>query len=263
MTAASVRVDRSPHIIDLNADAGEGFGAYAIGADADLLRSVTSLNVACGFHAGDPAVIRHAIRSAAAAGVSVGAHPGFPDLQGFGRRPMHVPPAELVAMLIYQIGAVAALAAAEGVRLRHVKAHGALYNMAAADAALAGAIAEATAAFEGLWVFAPVHSAMAEAAASRGIRVAYEAFLDRGYRGDGTLVPRSEPGALVTDPALVAKRAVEFATAGTVTAVDRTRLALRPRTLCVHSDTPGAGALAAAARAALEAAGVPVAAPEA
>jgi len=250
-------------LIDLNADGGEGFGAYAIGADADLLRAVTSLNVACGSHGGDPVVIRRTIRAAVAAGVAVGAHPGFPDLQGFGRRPMQIAPADLAAMLIYQIGATAALAAAEGVRLRHVKAHGALYNMAVADAGLAGAIAEATAAFEGLWLFAPLNSAMAAAAQARGIRIAYEAFLDRGYRRDGTLVPRSDPGALVTDPAQVAARAVALATEGTVTTADGTQLTVRPQTLCIHSDTPGAGSLAAAARAALEAAGIRVAAPSA
>jgi len=247
--------------IDLNADAGEGFGAYTIGADAEMLRSVTSLNVACGFHAGDPVVIRGTIRAAKAAGVAVGAHPGFPDLQGFGRRPMHVAPDDLVAMLVYQIGAVAALAAAEGVRLRHVKAHGALYNMAVADDRLAGAIAEATGAFDGLCLFAPKGSAMAAAAASRGVRVASEAFLDRGYCADGTLTPRAEPGALVTDPARVAERAVALAREGAVVATDGTRVALHPDTLCIHSDTPGAGRLAAAARGALEAAGVRVAAP--
>lgn len=247
--------------IDLNADGGEGFGAYAIGADAELLKAVTSLNVACGFHGGDPAVIRRTIRAAAAAGVSVGAHPGFPDLQGFGRREMRIAPADLTAMLIYQVGAVAALASAEGVRLRHVKAHGALYNMAVADAGYAGAIAEATAAFEGLWLFAPLNSEMAAVAQARGIRVAHEAFLDRGYRRDGTLVPRSEPGALITDPAQVAARALAMATEGTVTAADGTRLTVRPQTLCVHSDTPGAATLAAAARAALAAAAIRVAAP--
>ncbi len=247
--------------IDLNADGGEGFGAYAIGADAELLRAVTSLNVACGYHGGDPAVIRRTIRAAAAAGVSVGAHPGFPDLQGFGRREMRIAPADLTAMLIYQIGAVAALATAEGVRLRHVKAHGALYNMAVADAGYAGAIAEATAVFEGLWLYAPLNSAMAAAAQSRGIRVAHEAFLDRGYRRDGTLVPRSEPGALITDPKETAARALAMATEGTVTAADGTRLTVWPQTLCVHSDTPGAAALAAAARAALAAAAIRVAAP--
>jgi UPF0271 protein len=247
--------------IDLNADGGEGFGAYTIGADADLLRVVSSLNVACGFHAGDPAGIRRIVRAAKAAGVSIGAHPGFPDLQGFGRRPMQIAPAELVDMLIYQIGALAALAAAEGARLRHVKAHGALYNMAVADAALAGAIAAAAAAFDGLWLFAPLNSAMAAAAEARSVPVAYEAFLDRGYRRDGTLVSRSEPGALITDAAQAAARAVTLATEGTVTTVDGGRLTVRPRTLCVHSDTPGAPALAAAARAALEAAGVRVAPP--
>ncbi len=247
--------------VDINADGGEGFGAYTIGADTELLRSVTSLNVACGAHAGDPVVILAAIRAAADAGVAVGAHPGYPDLQGFGRRAMQIPPAELEAMLVYQIGAVAALAASAGVRLRHVKAHGALYNMAVADAALARAIAGAVSAFDGLWLYAPRDSAMADAAESRGIPVACEAFLDRGYRRDGTLVPRTEPGALLTDPAQVAARAVTLVTEGTVEAPDGTRILLRPRTLCVHSDTPGAGTLAAAARAALEAAGVRVSPP--
>ncbi|MDR7522666.1 MAG: 5-oxoprolinase subunit PxpA [Armatimonadota bacterium] len=249
--------------IDLNADGGEGFGAYAIGADAELLKVVTSLNVACGFHGGDPVVIRRTVRAAAASGVAVGAHPGFPDLQGFGRRPMHIAPADLTAMLIYQIGAVAALAAAEGTRLRHLKAHGALYNMAVADAGLADAIAEAAAAFEGLAVFAPLNSAMAAAARARGVPVVYEAFLDRAYRRDGTLVPRSEPGSLITDPAQVAARAVQAALDGTVTTPDGTTITVRPRTLCIHSDTPGAPQLAAAAQAALEAAGVSLAPPHA
>jgi UPF0271 protein len=166
-------------------------------------------------------------------------------------------------MLIYQIGAVAALASAEGVQLRHVKAHGALYNMAVADAALAGAIADAAAVFEGLWLFAPLDSAMAAAAHARGVPVAHEAFLDRGYRRDGTLVPRSEADALITDPAQAAVRAVALAADGTVTATDGSRLTIRPQTLCVHSDTPGAPALAAAARVALETAGIRVVAPSA
>ncbi len=251
---------RSP-TIDLNADGGEGFGAYAIGVDAEMLRSVTSLNVACGFHAGDPLVIRRTIRAAKAGGVAVGAHPGFPDLQGFGRRTMHIAPDELTAMLVYQIGAVAGLAAAEGVRLRHVKAHGAVYNMAMHDQRLADAIAEATAVFDDLCLFAPRSSTMASAAAARGVRLAAEAFLDRGYRADGTLVPRDEPGALITDPARVAERAVMLARDGVVVANDGSRVTLDPATLCIHSDTPGAGRLAAAARAALETSGVRVAAP--
>ncbi len=247
--------------IDLNADGGEGFGAYTIGVDAEMLRSVTSLNVACGFHAGDPLVIRRTIRAAKAGGVAVGAHPGFPDLQGFGRRTMHIAPDELTAMLIYQIGAVAGLAAAEGVRLRHVKAHGAVYNMAMRDQRLADAIAEATAAFDDLCLFAPRGSTMASAAAARRVRLAAEAFLDRGYRADGTLVPREDHGALITDPARVAERAVMLAREGVVVAHDGSRVTLDPATLCIHSDTPGAGRLAAAARAALETAGVRVAAP--
>jgi UPF0271 protein len=247
--------------IDLNADGGEGFGAYTIGADADLLAVISSINVACGYHGGDPVVIRQTIRAAAAAGVAVGAHPGFPDLQGFGRRAMQIAPADLAAMLIYQIGAVAALARAEGVPLRHVKAHGALYTMAASDSALAGALAEATVAFPGVCLFAPLNSAMAAAAQARGIAVVHEAFLDRGYRRDGTLAPRAEPGALLTDAAQVAARAVMLATTGTVTALDGTQITVRPQTLCVHSDTPGAARLAAAARQALEAAGVTIASP--
>jgi UPF0271 protein len=249
--------------IDLNSDGGEGYGVYTIGADAELLGIISSINVACGYHAGDPLVIRRTIRAAVAAGVAVGAHPGFPDLQGFGRRNMHIGPTELAAMLIYQIGAVAALATAEGTSLRHVKAHGALYNMAVSDAGLAGAIAEAAAAFPDLALFAPVHSAMAAAAAERSVSVIYEAFLDRGYRRDGTLAPRSEPGALVTDPEQVAARAVQFASDGTVTTVDGARLTVRPQTLCIHSDTPGAPRLAAAARAALEGAGLAVTGPHA
>lgn len=249
--------------VDLNSDGGEGFGAYTIGADAELLAVVTSINVACGFHGGDPVVIRHTVRLAASAGVAVGAHPGFPDLQGFGRRQMHIAPRDLAAMLIYQIGAVAALAQAEGVPLRHVKAHGALYNMAMADAGLAEAIADATAAFPGVALFAPRNSAMAAAAVARGVPVVPEAFLDRGYRRDGTLAPRGSPGALVTDPVQVAARAVQCAVDGTVTAADGVRVTVKPQTLCIHSDTPGAPQLAAAARRALEAAGIAVCAPHA
>ncbi len=248
-------------MIDLNTDGGEGFGAYAIGADAELLRVVTSINVACGFHAGDPVVIRRTIRAAVAAGVAIGAHPGFPDLQGFGRRPMHVPPAELTDMLIYQIGAVQALAAAEGAPLRHVKAHGALYNMAVADGALAGAIAEATAHFKDVVLFALRDSAMAAAAGARGVPVVYEAFLDRGYEPDGTLTPRSRPDALITSPDAAAARALQIAQEGVVTATDGTIVTVRARTICTHSDTPGAPSLVAAARAALERAGIEVAAP--
>jgi UPF0271 protein len=244
--------------IDLNSDGGEGFGAYAIGADDELLKVVSSINVACGFHAGDPVVVRRTIRAAVAAGVSVGAHPGFPDLQGFGRRIMHIAPDDLGAMLVYQIGAVAALAEAEGTVLHHVKAHGALYNMAVADGGLAGAIADATAVFPGLGLFAPLDSAMAAAAEARRVPVLREAFLDRGYARNGWLLPRSEPGALITDPAEVAARALQMATEGTVTAFDGTRITVRPQTLCVHSDTPGAALLAAAARQALKEAGVQI-----
>lgn len=246
------------HVIDLNADAGESFGAYRIGTDEELIPLVTSVNVACGFHGGDPRVMRRTVRLAAAAGVAVGAHPGYPDLQGFGRRPMAMPPDELVQVLLYQIGALTGIAAAEAVALQHVKPHGALYNTAATDAQVGEAVSEAVGS-AGLPLIALSGSRWAEQARQAGLRVAEEAYIDRGYQADGTLVPRGHPGALITDPHLAAERAVALVTKGMLVAVSGERVAVRADTLCIHSDTPGAATIAAAVRQALTGAGVRIA----
>ena len=245
--------------IDLNADVGESFGAYAIGHDAGLMTSITSANIAAGFHAGDPSVPRATIRAARAHGVAVGAHPSFPDLAGFGRREMKVSPQEAEDLVLYQIAAVAGVAAAEGVTLQHVKPHGALFNMAMRDAGLASAIARATRAFSSeLILFGLPDSELLKAGRAERLRVVAEAFADRAYEADGSLVSRNKPGAVIHDASAVVARAVQMATDGTVAAIDGTILTLKPDTICVHSDTPGADDLAARLRAALEAAGVSV-----
>src|SRR6188474_1308980 len=178
--------------IDLNCDMGESFGAYTIGADEAVMASITSANVACGYHGGDPSVMRRTIRLAREAGVAVGAHPGFPDLVGFGRREMRIAPRDVEDMVVYQIGALAAIARSEGVSLSHVKAHGALYNMAVTDNALAGALARAVMAVDpALIFFALPGSELARAASALGLQVALEGFADRAYEPDGTLTPRS------------------------------------------------------------------------
>ena len=253
-----------PLRIDLNADVGEAFGAYAIGArggadDAGLLKSVTSANVAAGFHAGDPSVLRATIRAAKSYGVAVGAHPGFPDLVGFGRREMNVTPKEAEDFVLYQIAAVAGVAAAEGVRLQHVKPHGALFNMATKDAGLARAIAAATAAFgSSLILFGLPGSEILKAGRAAGLRVAAEAFADRAYEADGSLVSRKKPGAVINAADVVVSRAIRMAKDNVVTAIDGTVVTLQVDTICVHGDTPGADDLAARLRAGLEAAGVTV-----
>jgi UPF0271 protein len=245
--------------IDLNADVGESFGAYTIGDDVGLMASITSANIAAGFHGGDPSVLRATIRLAKSHGVAVGAHPGFPDLVGFGRRELDVSAESAEDFILYQIAAVAGVAAAEGVPLRHVKAHGALYNRAATDPGLAAALARAVAAFDAsLTVFVPPHSQMAATAHALGLRVAIECFADRGYLADGRLVPRQAAGAVMTDPEVVVPRAVRLIREGVVVAVDGEELRLEADTLCVHGDTPGAAALAAAVRSGLEAAGIDV-----
>src|SRR6185503_7337516 len=193
--------------IDLNGDVGESFGAYEIGHDAVLIPILTSVNIACGFHAGDPGVMRATVALAHEHGTAVGAHPGFPDLVGFGRREMAATPREVEDFVAYQIGALAAIAAAQGVRLSHVKPHGALYNMAARDAALADAIARATAAVDrSLMLFGLPGSKSLDAARRHGVRAISEAFADRAYRPDGSLVPRSQPGAVIDDAEAVVSR---------------------------------------------------------
>ena len=245
--------------VDINSDVGESFGAYTIGNDAGLMASITSANVAAGFHAGDPSVLRETIRLAKAAGVAVGAHPGFPDLVGFGRRELMVTPREAEDFVLYQIAAVAGMAAAEGVRLQHVKPHGALFNMAMKNAELAGAIARAVAAFDSsLIVFGLPGSDLLNASRAAGLRVAAEVFADRAYEPDGSLVSRRKPGSVIHDAALVVSRAVRMATEHTVEATDGTVVPLAVDTICVHGDTPGSDGLAAQLRAGLVAAGVTV-----
>jgi UPF0271 protein len=248
--------------VDLNADVGESFGAYSLGPmgnDAGLMASISSANIAAGFHAGDPTILRNTIRRAKTHGVAVGAHPGFPDLVGFGRREMQVSAHDAEDFVLYQIAAVAGVASAEGVRLRHVKPHGALYNMAARDGSLAEAIARATVAFDRrLILFGPPGSELIRAGRAAGLRVAAEGFADRAYEADGTLVARSRPGAVISDVDQVVARAVRIATERTVIALDGSTLSLDVQTLCIHGDTAGADQLAARIRAGLEAASIAV-----
>lgn len=246
--------------IDLNCDMGESFGAYTIGADAEVMPSISSANVACGYHGGDPAVMRLTVRLARDAGVAVGAHPGFPDLGGFGRREMKMTAQEVEDMVLYQIGALAAIARSEGVTLRHVKPHGALYNLAAKDAALAGAIARAARAFDpSLVLFGLPNSELLRAGREAGLAVAAEGFADRAYEPDGSLTPRSRPGSVIHDRDVVVARAVRMATERRVTAVDGTDIELDVDTICTHGDTPGAPELTRALREALQRAEVTVA----
>jgi len=246
--------------IDLNADVGESFGAWTMGDDAAILRVVTSANVACGFHAGDPRTARRTCALAAEAGVAVGAHVSYRDLAGFGRRFLDVDPGELTDEVVYQIGALQALAAAAGTAVRYVKPHGALYNAIVHHRAQARAVAAAVRTVDpGLPILVLPGTVIEEEARAAGLRPVVEAFADRAYLPDGTLVPRSRPGAVVTDPQEVADRVVRMATEGTVTAVDGTAVRVRAESVCVHGDTPGAVALATAVREALDAAGVLVA----
>jgi UPF0271 protein len=246
--------------IDLNADLGESFGAYRMGADAEVLAFVTSANVACGFHAGDPTVIDRTVEGAVRAGVAVGAHPGHWDLRGFGRRVIAVDPEEVVADIVYQVGALTGFAVSHGTRLAHVKPHGALYNQAVGDERLAAAIARGVARAGRDLILVGLASSliMRRAAEAEGLRFAAEAFADRVYEKDGTLRSRGLPGAVMTDPQTVAAQAVRIARDGVVTAADGTEVRLRADTLCLHGDTPNAVALARAVRGALEAAGVAV-----
>jgi UPF0271 protein len=245
--------------IDLNSDLGESFGAWTMGQDALLMTAITSANVACGFHAGDPGVMRETVALALARGVAIGAHPGFPDLAGFGRREMRCAPQEVEDMVVYQVAALAGIAARQGARLQHVKAHGALYNMACRDRALADAIARAAAAVDpSLVLFGLPGSALVEAGVAAGLAVAAEGFADRAYHPDGSLVSRQLPGSVLHDEAEVVGRAVRMARERSVTAIDGREIPLAIDTLCVHGDTRGAAALARAIRAALEHDGIDV-----
>jgi UPF0271 protein len=248
--------------VDLNCDMGESFGPWRMGDDAAVLPHVTSANIACGFHAGDPTTMAHTIREAMRNGVAIGAHPGLPDLVGFGRRNMDVSRDEVYDMLLYQVAAIGGVARAHGATLAHVKPHGALYNMAARSADLADAIARAVHDYDaGLVLFGLAISELLRAAEARGLVTASEVFADRGYMPDGSLVPRSRPDAMVTDEAQAITRAVRMAREGRVTAVDGTDVAVRADTICIHGDGPHAVPFARGLRAALEREGVTVRAP--
>lgn len=227
--------------VDLNCDLGESFGAYTLGNDAALMPLITSANIACGFHAGDPQVIARTVRLAVQHAVALGAHPGFPDLVGFGRRTLDATPVEIENDILYQIGALAAFARAEGTTLAHVKPHGALYNLAATRLPIARAIARAVARFDAnLILIGQPSSAMENAAREFGLPFAREGFADRVYNRDGTLRSRREPGALIDDPHRAAEQALQMVRTQSVTTPEGDTIALPVDTLCIHGDSPGA-----------------------
>ena len=243
--------------VDLNSDLGEGYGAWTLGDDLALLDVVTSANVACGFHAGDPRTMERTVAAAAARNVAIGAQVSYPDLVGFGRRAMDVAPADLSADVLYQLGALQAFARVAGTQVRYVKPHGALYNRTVVDEVQAAAVVDAIRLYDSsLPVLTLPGSALARAAQAVGVPVVAEGFADRAYTADGHLVPRGEPGAVVTDEAEVVARAVRMAVEGRVAAHGGGEVELRVASLCVHGDTPGAARLAQAVREGLEAAGV-------
>jgi UPF0271 protein len=248
--------------IDLNCDMGESFGAYTMGMDGEILRYVSSANIACGFHAGDPRVMNRTVRMARDHGVGIGAHPGFPDLGGFGRRNLGLSLEELRDDLIYQIGALQAFCTHHGVRMQHVKPHGALYNLAVGNEPMARTIAQAIAGLDPgltLVTLAGKHTAlMNRIGGEAGLRMVFEAFPDRAYTPEGTLVARSRPGAVIHDPREAAERALRMAAEGVVIAVDGTRISLQVDTLCVHGDNPAALDLARAIHERLEKSGIAV-----
>ena len=245
--------------VDLNCDLGESFGAYTIGLDDQVIPHVTSANIACGAHAGDPSVMRNTVRCAHAAGVAIGAHPGYPDLMGFGRRALAMGPDDVYASILYQVGALAAFAKAEGAQLHHVKPHGALYNAAAKDATLAQAIAQAVKDFDDQLILVGLAGSESITTAQNvGLRTASEFFADRAYQENGTLVPRTLAGAVITDKQKAIERTLRAVKEGVVESEMGTVIPIAADTICIHGDSPAAVAFAAEIRAALEAAGVTV-----
>jgi UPF0271 protein len=231
--------------IDINCDMGESFGAYRMGEDEAVMPFITSANIACGFHAGDPVVMQATVRLAVKHGVSIGAHPGYPDLQGFGRREMRLAPEEVEALVLYQVSALAGFARAEGAEVSHVKPHGALYNQAARDTALAGAIARAARRFSREVILVGLAgSRLIEAGLEAGLGVAREAFPDRAYESDGSLRQRELPGAVIDDPKESAANGLRLAREGVSITRDGSTEMVAVDTLCVHGDTPGAAARA-------------------
>lgn len=246
-------------VIDMNSDLGESFGAWNMGDDRAVLASVSSANVACGFHAGDPTVMHRTVKLCAEAGVAVGAHVGYPDLIGFGRRNMACTPEEVYDYCVYQIGALQAFCRSNKIALQHVKPHGALYNQAAKDRKLADAVAAAVGELEGgVILMGLANSEFELAAKAAGVKFASEAFADRAYLKDGSLMPRSRPGSVIHDADAAAARVVQMLTKGTVVADDGTEIKFRPNSICLHGDTAEAVEMASAVRRALEAAGVAI-----
>ena len=245
--------------VDLNSDLGESFGAYTIGLDNEVIAHVSSVNVACGYHAGDPLVMEKTVAAAKAAGVAVGAHPGYPDLQGFGRRNMALSPDEGYAYVLYQVGALAAFCRAEGVKLAHVKPHGQLYNRAAVDAPFAQAVAQAVADFNpDIPLVALAGGELARAGKAAGLHVAQEFFADRNYTDEGLLVSRKLPDAVITDEDFAVARVVRAVKEGTIESASGKLITVKPDTICIHGDNVHALEFAGKIRTALTEAGVEV-----
>jgi UPF0271 protein len=246
--------------IDINCDMGESYGAWKMGADAEVMPFITSANIACGFHGGDPATIRKTVALAVKHGVAIGAHPSLPDLQGFGRRAMKITPQDMYDLVVYQAGAVEGFARAAGSRLHHIKCHGALYNMAANDEGLSEAMVRAARDL-GAMLYVLSNSRNFQIAKQHGIPVAGEVFADRGYADDGTLWPRDKPGAMIEDAAKAVQQALAMVEAGYVTSVSGKRVAVAADTLCLHGDQPGAAKFASLIRKAFSEKGIKVGAP--
>jgi UPF0271 protein len=245
--------------VDLNCDMGEGFGVYRTSSDSELMKYITSANIACGFHAGDAATIRRTVKLALAHGVAIGAHPGLPDLAGFGRRAMDITPEEAYELTVYQLGAVCAFAKSEGGAVAHAKPHGALYNMAAKSRPLADAIAEAVYKVEpSMLLFGLAGSELIRAGDAIGLQTISEVFADRSYESDGSLTPRGTEGAVIEDPARAAEQAIKMVRDGEVVTRQQSSFILQADSVCVHGDTPGAVAHVIRLRAALEAEGIAV-----
>jgi len=245
--------------IDLNGDLGESFGRWRLGEDDEFLAALSSVNLACGFHAGDPSSMRAAVVAADAHRLAIGAHPSFPDLRGFGRTPMALPPPVVRDDVLYQLGGLQAMCRSEGATLRHVKPHGALYHAVAGDPDVAAAVAEAVAAFDsGLPLVVPTYASTIGVLEDAGLWLVFEAFLDRGYLADGRLVPRGRPGALLEDPAEIAERAVGLALHGIVRSIDGQEVQVLAHTLCLHGDGAQPARVARAVREALDRAGVSI-----
>jgi len=246
--------------VDLNCDMGESYGAWKMGADAEVMPFISSANIACGFHGGDPATIRTTVALAVRHGVSIGAHPSLPDLQGFGRRAMKITPQDMYDLVVYQAGAVEGFARAAGSRLHHIKCHGALYNMAANDEALSEAMVKAAKGL-GVMLYVLSNSLNHQIARRAGIPVFGEVFADRGYADDGTLWPRSKPGAMIEDADKAVKQALAMVEDGYVTSVNGKRVAVAADTVCIHGDQPGAAVFASRIREEFSRKGIRIAAP--